>query len=370
MANQMKIIVVEDNNDMYETYVDTADDLSSEELTIELERKVSAETAREALLSNEFDGAIVDLNLNRSEPKEASGNDIISEIVEKRRFPVFVVSGNLQNLDPALSDNESAFFKAFDRDTENREIFLNLIKVFNTGITRILGGRGRMEEQLDHIFWRHLAKDFDIWANESRDMERNLLRYTVSHLTEYLDIPDGEDRFYHEAEFYIKPPIREYIATGDILELDDKCYINLSPACDIAVRGVSDGVPDINADKVVLAPLIKVERGEFIKNKLIKDTDSGRGIKKAIEKIIKGQRDKYIFLPSYSDVHAAIVDLQNICTCSNEEYMKYRRVATVTGFFLKDIQSKFSAYLGRQGQPDLNKDEMIEKYKVHLAPER
>ena len=86
-------------------------------------------------------------------------------------------------------------------------------------------------------------------------------------------MPDGESRFYHQAEFYIKPPIKEYIASGDIISINGHKYINLSPACDVDVRDVIEGKPIINANRVVVAPLVKIDRASFISEGLIKEGD-------------------------------------------------------------------------------------------------
>lgn len=363
----MKILVVEDNDDMFESYEDSANDRSTENLRIELTRQKSALGAKEELLSKNFDGAIVDLNLDQSLPMEASGNSVLAEILDRHRFPVFVVSANLQNVDDSLKEKESEFLKFFDREEPNDNVFGRLIGVFNTGITKILGGRGEIEKSLGEIFWNHLASDFGIWSISDDSKERTLLRYTVNHLAEYLDIPDGEDKFYHEAEFYIKPPIKEYVATGDILEFNGSRFINLSPSCDVAVRDVTEGKPRINADRIVLAPLIDVNRDSFISNGLIADDSNSDVRRKVLDEIIKGKRERFSFLPGYGNILPSAVDFQNIHAYPFEDLQDAKRLATVAGIFLKDIQSKFSAYYGRQGQPDLNKGELLRSYKGLLS---
>jgi hypothetical protein len=362
------VLIVEDNDDMYDAYADSAAELSTEKKKIILARESSAEKAQGALLSNNYDGAIIDLNLDQGKPEEASGNIVLKEIVESHRFPVLVVSGNLQNLDEAIRKKKSGFLKFFDRETPNDEIFGHLLKVHETGITRILGGRGQIEQRLGEIFWRHLACDFDSWDAGTRDSERTLLRYTVAHLAEYLDIPNGENRFYHEAEFYIRPPIRKHIATGDIVEHGGVRYIVLSPACDVAVRDEDDkGNPIINADRVVLAPLIRVAREYFLRSGIIAEVDNADRRKKILEDLIKGQREKYAFLPGYGDIYPAVVDLQNIHSWTLDQFLDANRIATVSGIFLKDIQSRFSSYYGRQGQPDLDKSKLLSEYKAKLT---
>jgi hypothetical protein len=367
MIQEVNILVVEDNNDQWQTYQDAANDFNNAEITINLERQINSADALSALLSNNYDGAIVDLNLSSGEPNEASGNVVLETITEGHRFPVLVVSGNLGNLNPNVK--QSAFLKTFSRETPNAEIFAYLLKIHSTGITRILGGRGQIEKRLGDIFWRHLACDFINWDAGNRDSEKTLLRYTVAHLSEYLDVPDGEDdKFYHEAEFYIKPPIRNYIATGDIVESEGVRYIVLSPACDVAVRSEAENKPIINAERILLAPLIPISRAQLLGKGIIKEADNSERRKKIIEEIIKGQREKYAFLPVHGNLYSAIIDLQNIYTWDLDKFLGAQRIATVSGMFLKDIQSKFSGYYGRQGQPDLDKKKLIDKCAASLTP--
>lgn len=367
MPETVRILVVEDDEDQLEAYSDTAAELSTEDIRIELTERKSAAEAKQDLLSTEFDGGIVDLNLSSGDPGEASGNEVLLEITEKHRFPVLVVSGNLQNLDGRIQ--QSGFLKTFDRDKPNKEIFEYLLKIQATGITRILGGRGLIERHLGEIFWKHLACDFEGWDAGDRDSEKTLLRYVAAHLSEYLDLPsDAANETYHEAEFYVIPPIRKHIATGDIVRKEGGRFIVLSPACDVAVRKDDGEKPVINSESIVLAPVHELTREVFIKNGIIKDDDNAKQRENKLNEIIKAQREKYVLIPEYRNIAAGVVDLQNLVTWSLDEFLAAERLATVTGAFLKDIQSRFAAYYGRQGQPDLDKKDLLRKYKSKLAP--
>jgi len=367
MTETVKILVVEDDDDQLEAYSDAATELSTEDMRIVLVERKAAEKAKQELLSTDFDGAIVDLNLSSGEPGEASGNEVLREITLKHRFPVLVVSGNLQNLDSEIQ--QSGFLKTFDRDTPNPEVFDYLLKIYSTGITKILGGRGLIERHLVEIFWKHLACDFEEWDAGDRDSEKTLLRYTVAHLSEYLDLPGrATSEYYHEGEVYITPPIREHIASGDIVRKNRGRFIVLSPACDVVVRSEDSGNPVINAESIVLAPIYELTREVFLQKTIIKADDNSDTRKKVLEKIIRGQSDKYVFLPKYRQIVPGVVALQSLVTWSLAEFMAADRLATVTGAFLKDIQSRFAAYYGRQGQPDLDKKDLLKKYKSRLTP--
>ncbi|WP_139223164.1 response regulator [Microbulbifer thermotolerans] len=375
MTSAMRILVVEDDDDTFDTYKDTVDELVEDGRKIELVRKESANDALFALLSKDFDGAIVDLNLNPNDSSESTGNDVLAEILQKHRFPVFVVSGNIQNLREDIRKKESDFLRFFNKDsnTSNKTIFRHLTDIYDTGITNILGGRGLIERHIGEIFWGHLAQDFSALSKGELISERRLLRYNVSHLLEYLDISEKEEYHYHEAEFYIRPPIRAHIAPGDIVEANeaDKVtrFLVLSPACDIAVRGLDGPTPIINANMIMLAPIIPINRSAFLEREIIHPGDNSAKREKKLSEIVKSKAEKFAFLPEYADIYPGVVDFQNIHTWSLDKFLEAKRIATVANSFLKDIQSRFSSYVGRQGQPDLNKKEIIKRLKGNLKPE-
>lgn len=366
MCTTIHLLVVEDDDAQYETYCDAMDERKNDSsIHFELTRKTNSQDAQIALQSNDFDAAIVDLNLDINDSSEASGNIILEKIIGSHRFPVFVVSGNLGKLKEEVRKKESSFLKCYSREKPNKEIFDEIQKICRTGITRILGGRGLIEQKLAEIFWSHLAADLDVWMEDDQSSEKALLRYTVSHLSEYLEDEDN----YSDAEFYIKPSIRKHIATGDISENGESRFVLLSPACDVVVRDInSEGNPVINANRLTLAKLIKVDSKNFIENKIIKQNDNKKQRKGILERIIKGQQDKYIFLPAYKELYASIIDLQNLHAIEFNDYIKnYKRIATISSSFLKDIQSRFSSYYGRQGQPDLDKLKLVEKHENDLS---
>ena len=142
----------------------------------------------------------------------------------------------------------------------------------------------------------------------------------------------------------------------------------LSPPCDVAVRKVDNDRPAINAESIVLAHLLQIDYETLIQHHIIDEKNGLKDHKNRLEKIIKGREEKYIFLPEYRDIGPYIADLQNLHAWPLDDYLQAQRLATVSGAFLKDIQSRFTAYYGRQGQPDLDKDSLLNKYKSRLSP--
>jgi len=361
----INILVVEDEDALFNGYVDSAQELSDASLNIQLARGVTAEEASRVLVENEFHGAIIDLNLlGDTNSEDPSGVCVISEILTEYRIPIIVVSGNLQNLPEKFDPNEHEFLKSYDRDTQNKIIFEDILRIFKTGILKVIGGKGLIEKNLNTVFWSHLSKDIDAWYDESDDVvERSLLRYTINHLLAYLDkSDDGSHNSYHEAEFYLKEPIKNIISPGDIVvnPITNDRYILLSPACDVEVR---QGVEDtINAKSLMLGKIYDSRPESLVDKGLLKRGHNKSDVRSLIGKVVKGQEAKFIFLPKYKELGEGIINFQDLLTINFNEYRTYQRLATVSVSFFKDIQSRFASYYGRQGMPDLNKTGIIENY--------
>ncbi|MBY7946676.1 hypothetical protein KW479_21460 [Vibrio fluvialis] len=367
MPEIVKILVVEDDESAFESYQDSADEVSEEfaNITIQLINKQNPADALASISNDEFDGAIIDLNLDESSKAvEAEGNEVINSIYKKNRFPIKVISGNLGNLSPDIEDKKSPFLCFHTRDVENNQVFRDFVELYQTGITKILGRRGKLENMMSDVFWKHLANDMDGWSKEGTD-EETLLRYTLNHLNEYLD---RSARTYNNKEFYIKPPIQKHIASGDIVQNGEQRFIVVSPACDIAPRDGDGEIPKINANKIILCPLISVDRKDWLKRGVINEKQNKKEVKNALDKIVKNQDPKFHFLPEHGELQASISDFQNIDTCTMEQYVTYDRLATVSTSFMKEVHARFVAYIGRQGQPDLNKRSLVERHAHTLVP--
>ena len=363
---RLNILVVEDEDSLYNGYLDTADELSTElTLKINLLRSKTAVDACDSLAKQEFQGAIIDLNLfGDTDPEAPSGVKVILEIIKGYRIPIVIVSGNLQHL-PDSIESGVQFIKRHDRTTSNKLIFKEIIDIFQTGILNIIGGKGLIEDGLNKVFWEHLSKDIDAWFVTGESTEKSLLRYTLNHLSAYLNEHDDSMDSYREAEFYLKPPIKNIIASGDILRNPEsnERFILLSPACDVEVR--SDG--KINAKSLVLGKISDSAPHSLADNELTKSNGKTSTVG-FITKVVKGTELKCAFLPQYKELEEGIIDFQNLMTISLTEYMKLERLATVSESFFKDIQSRFSSYYARQGTPDLNKETIIDSYKAQHFP--
>ncbi len=353
----MKLLIVDDDEAMLQMYSDNICFINKK-LTDKIEVKITKNLseAKESLLSPEFDAAIVDLKLS-STSTELEGLEIVNEIKNKLRFPVFIVSGSIAQ----LTEEESAFLKLRSRDVDFQSILQEITSIYDTGITKILGKKGKIDDYLNCIFWKNLSNSIKLWIDDTtrtaEEKQDSLLRVTIMHMQEYID---EQLEKYHPSEFYIIKPIKENIFTGDIIECKDGHFIVLTPACDITKR--LNGIR--NAEFVFVCKIKALN--EIVKNfdQLDAQTVKNNENRKRLEGYFNNKNQRYHFTPKSFGISPGLIDFQDKTTipCSVIEdsikEKKMERIATVAHPFLKDIISRFSTYYARQGSPDLDVDEL------------
>lgn len=367
MPEVIKILIVEDTDSDIQSYKDSIRTVNSElgkDLQIEGIFKQTKDAGIAALRDTqlELSGAFIDLKLTQGEPNLNEGNDVVAEIYEKLRFPVRVLTNTPSEITPGLK--RSLFFRVEEKTSiQYIDEIKELIEIQKTGIIKILGRVGRIESMLNEIFWKHISLSLTEWIGIS-DSEKYLLRYTLTHIQEYLEMSEDGleyDRFY-PIENYIIPSIKKYYCTGDIVSLKNeknKKFIILTPACDLAPHG---GTP--KAKDVLLAEIHSFNEGLFSekanwakRNPASEDEKATiASAKSDIEKIILNNfSPKYYYLPKASVASGGMINFQKLSSIRLSELNdKYEKDATVASQFLKDIISKFSFYYSRQGSPDFD----------------
>ena len=392
--NNMKLILIEDNDEEVQSCThavnDFNDDHKGKGWCIQLEPHTNIKSASKALESSYFDGAIIDMNLADSGDEGNQALDVIRQHL--KRIPVAIYTGT-----PNVADNSDDIplidvFKKGDATYE--QLIYKFWDIYNTGLTKIMGGKGLIEQSLSQIFIKHLLprispakispeptvsekSNWVYYAEEDPDnTEKALLRHTLNHLIH--ELYKSSENCYPE-EMYIHLPNLEQdqvkVDTGCILQNKDnnKFYIVLSPACDLAER--EGGV--CNTDRALLVEIQMLEDilsddyfisnchdGKKLKKRYLKsNSESPREYlsKQQDNDLIKYQRNTknlyYCWLPKTSCFNnGAVINFRRVSTYSQEELDKSFNspVIQVTSPFLKDIISRFSSYYARQGQPDIN----------------
>jgi hypothetical protein len=284
----------------------------------------------------------------------------LREIHSAYRIPIAVLTGTPDNVTVTCE-----YLGCFKKGVTGYEEILDMImEVHATGITRILGGRGLLEDAMTNIFWNHFLPQLKTWKayrSSGRETEQSILRMVLNHL---LDLLDNDENPARPEEMYIVPPLSAGIKTGSIMskKIDKKRFIVISPPCDLVVR--SSGL--FKTDKVLLAELVPFEgvRDGVRDGVLAGVVKADKKVSKLAELLKNNHSEYYHWLPGIIDrFEGSFINFRwtesvpsiDINTIFDEP------VAQLSAPFVKEVIARFSAFYARQGQPDLDFEELPTK---------
>ena len=209
----MKILLVEDIKDQQDAFKDSVEVFNDRnQLKVEYEIAANLPSALEKI-DGSYDGAIIDLRLGND---EEGGNEIVRQLHDPfTRIPIIFVTAFVDDVieHPSVIKKRHRTVDTYDSD-------LALFQgIYNTGLTRIMGGRGVIEENLTEVFLNNLLPQIGTWISygetDLAHTEKALLRYTLNHLFQLLE--EGEENCFPE-EVYLSPPLLDTITTGSIVK--------------------------------------------------------------------------------------------------------------------------------------------------------
>ncbi|WP_026995841.1 hypothetical protein [Flectobacillus major] len=349
---EIELLLVEDSETQLKNYHDAIDNFHETDLgqlyqfRTEIAKNLSE--ALDKLAKKDFDFAFVDLKLESSS-EQLEGNTITTLILDKFRFPVFIISGHIGDIDPELQENMNIFFQAREKGSVDiYQLLKETIDIYKTGVTKILKRNGKVEEYLNRIFREHLIHSMDYWISLTKENKINpydaVLRHILAHMQEYLEVSEnGFFENYHAPEFYIVKPIKQSdltVFTGDVImdTTEKKYYLIITPTCDLATGVDREGKPRIPKAKYIT--LLEINTKSTI------DFDA------------KGnKRVSTHYLPPLKDIfEGGLVEFQLLKSETLENVLdtkKYNIKFSISSAFKKDIVARFSNYYSRQGQPAL-----------------
>ena len=348
----MKILLIEDTIDQQEIFKMSVEVFNDKnDLRVEYE---IAEDIPDALnkIDGSYDGAIIDLRLG---DEEEGGNEIVRQLGSSfTRIPIIFVTGYVD-----LVNDHPAIIKKRARASESYESDLMLFhKISNTGLTRIMGGRGIIEQTLSQVFLGNLIPQIDKWIDYGEDdssrTEKALLRHTLNHLLQLLD--DDADSCFPE-EVYLYPPINDDIRTGSLVKEKEsgKWFAVMSPACDLVVR--EDG--SRNSDRILI---VEVDLGTTL-FPWFNDTNLSNNKKGELKRAFGNNKSTYHhWLPETDFFEGGFLNFRKLFTWEIEQFQEQFHTPPeiqISLSFVKDIVARFSSYYARQGQPDIDFDRFI-----------
>ena len=352
--NTMKILLVEDEKDqqdIFEHSIEVFNDKNA--LNVECEIVADVQHALDKI-DGSFDGAIIDLRLGDN---DEGGNEIVQQLGGSFiRIPIIFVTAfpDLVNEHPSVIKTRSRADATYESD------LLLFWDIYNTGLSRIMGGRGLIEQQLSEVFLKNLLPQISTWMTygieNSERTERALLRYALNHLFQLLE--EDEERCFPE-EFYLYPPVSEEITTGSIVKekTNNQPSVILSPACDLVRRN-----GEFKTDRILL---VEIEDENDVVNVALNGISRKRSKENKLRDVFNNNHtDYYHWLPETDFFAGGFLNFRKLNALNKNDFDEKFEKPTIqiSPFFVKDIVSRFSSFYARQGQPDIDSQNFIAHY--------
>ena len=302
-------------------------------------------------LDKSFDGALIDLRL---EEEDDAGNRLIQMIEDQEmRVPVIILTGTPGRVQKELSYVEvhtrTAVGSSYD------DIIARFKSIYDTGITKILGGRGQIESMLGDVFRHQIAPQIDQWepygAENSQRTENALLRHVMYHLVQLID-EKAESSF--PEEFYLNPSLSRQIRTGTILEDEGRrrrCVV-MSPDCDVIVRNGGR-----NTNRILVVEVVNPTELFAWYDREGFETLSNNKMGQLLNALKNNHSYYYHCLPESHDMPLGFLDFRRLKSLP-DKYIDRKFGAAeriqIAPPFVKDIVSRFASYYARQGQPEID----------------
>lgn len=356
MLDVYEILIVEDDQPTVESWMR---DIKSFNRKPDATFKFSATYANNKndalkLLSKiNFDCAVVDLRLPDGDIENSTviplGNDVLSKLLEDIGIPTVVYSGyEGETCEEIRASNIRVHTK---RGGESQKILTSFIA--QSGLMAAMKiTRNRISKATALLFNKSIWQRWETrWAQEQdKAMITDVItRQTASHIADSLaQMPLN----HHPDEFYVVPALySNRIDTGDLFYFDEQTYVVLTPRCNMANK-----LPN----HVTLAVCSSVPEWAQWKEQLL--TGNSKQKIKAEQDLrshaTQGHSIATHFLPPLADKGPWLVKFQEVRTMPSKDIQEHmsKRFASISPYFVPNLVQRYSSYLGRIGQPDINTD--------------
>ena len=358
--NELKIMFIEDSEEAQESFIGVVDvfNRKNHQHNLKVEYKIATDLVEASnIIDGSYDGAIIDLKLGDD---DEAGNRIVKELYETfTRIPIIFVTAyaDLVNEHPSVITIRRREDGSYHSDLQMFQ------QIQDTGLTRIIGSRGIIEQQLREVFLKNLLPQRDTWISygeayketDPKRTEKALLRYALNHLYQLLE--EDNERYFPE-EVYLHPPMSDKITTGSIVKVGNQSFIVLSPACDLVIR--EDG--EYKTDWILL---VEIESENDVVISELDGITRKRSKENRLRDVFNNNyKDYHHWLPKTDFFEGGIINFRKLTTFCKGDFDKDFEKPTIqiSPFFVKDIVSRFSFYYARQGQPDIDNKAFIDHY--------
>ena len=367
--------MIDDDDDQEEQLKQSVEELNSEDEGMHISYRVAKneKDATYLLYTEKFDGLIVDLKLNEGDEVgggELSGNILLNNILEKELIPVIVRTGTPASFSNKFEDH-SNIIKVYAKDDKDfYDHIKELVEWHNSSFFKIFGAQGEMRELINQLFWKIIPECFSSWdhklALNMPDKDKAIIRYISSWLMNKYNYYEDQYTVQDPVEMYMFPNSIDQICTGDIFQKQNEYFVVLTPACDLA----NQKTENILLSKIISHKDIKLFNDHLEELIRLDKVTAERKWDKKVEVLSKwfrnGELARYHFLPKVSFFPGGFIDFQQISSVSYDAQNKriselsFTKLGVLTDSFVKEIISRFGAYYQRQGQPEFNRDRVLE----------
>lgn len=355
------LLLVEDDSHARESWtrdVVEHNDLPNMQVRFELVATGDASTALQILRSRHIDCAVVDLRIpdsdnGESTPNAAGGNRVVQSVLVEVGIPTVVYSGHAEEASESITDSS---IKLFSKQGGTSLEILSYLSSRATLMEAMAEMRTRVATATAKVFSQSI---WPRWENRwgirtgSWDMADVITRQVVSYVAEHL----GYSQLYHPEEFYFNPPLSsERLGTGDLVRIDSDIYLLVNPRCNMDRCDYPSELALAYCKPLGAQWVGLVERSRSSNpNKREKALEEARRFASQDHSLSKH------FIPSCDGDGPWLVDFANIRTVpsDNAGEMVANRLASVSPQFLPNLVQRYSSYLGRIGQPDLDCGQLV-----------
>ncbi len=368
----LKILMIDDEKDVTDTFKEIFDQTSFQEHKIELTCENDFSKGMQLIETYDFDLLILDLC--RGEPVEENpdkpGEYILEEIRKKRFMPIIFFTG----LVPHVQHLETEFIKVIRKSATGNEELISAINSFVENKIILLKKKinNYVTEKTREYFWDFIQNNWNSIKNIKDNVSLGYLlirrlanSFSKDKAIRLLDDPKINEGKVHPMEFYIYPVLdKEDYETGTILKKDQSFFVILTPSCDLVLR--DDGKR--KAESILIAECIALsETKEFKKYQ----ENTSKNNKKELLKLIESRKtDRFFFLPGTVFIDNLLIDFQRTNMIKSEDLGQYENFAKLDYPFAESMLSSFIRYYNRIGFPDLDSELVLSQIDKEITNEK
>ena len=367
-ADAWRVLAIDDDPD----YLDRVRDLLQAEAlpvsgdAVEVIGETSFDAALGRLERHRIDLVVLDIRLGDGPDADNEAGLRTRDAIHEVRFvPIVFYTGLPEYADDIADD---PFIEVVTKGSDPALLLESVDQLLASGVPQVQRALvGEMENvirnfMIDYVspHWADVFEGPSGIANLAHILARRLsVALTGSELSgviERVGLPAPGDSA-HPLQYYVIPPIATMPLTGDLHEnvepdgdaSGNSWWIVLTPTCDFEQD---------KADFALLARCKRLEQMQAFQD-VAGNEDASNTKRRALRDFMSNATLRRHYLPAAFDIPDLVVDFQDLRTIPRNDLDSMTPKAALDSPFAQELQSRFAAYFGRIGTPDLDWNGLI-----------